>query len=189
MTIRTDTVSAQYLAYAQVEPPLAWGNTRPPGCPASGRLWLKAAFYGSDLDALRPGMKGSFVPAGTDRSVPVRLCATFGLLRADGGESAALLAVPAEPGWRNGMFGTVTLRGPARTLPEVPTRALILDQGRWWVLVRTPSGDEAREVRPGPARGWDTFIESGLAGGETVVVADAYLEYHRNVAKAYQPPD
>ncbi|MDE2489290.1 MAG: hypothetical protein KGM24_00475 [Elusimicrobia bacterium] len=189
VTVRASTVSARYLAYAQVEPPLAWGNSRPAGCPASGGLWLKAAFYGTDLDGVRPGLKGVFVPAGSGRPVPVRVCAKFGLLRADGGESAALLPVSARPGWRNGLFGTVTLDGPVVALPAVPTRALILDRGRWWVVVRTSSGDEPRQVRPGPARGWETFIESGLSGGERVVVAGAYLEYHRGVSKAYQPPD
>ncbi len=189
MTVRTSTVSAHYQAYAQVEPPLAWGNARPRGCAASEGLWLKAAFYGADLKELRPGLKGNFAPAGSGRSVPVKVCAKFSLLRADGGESVAMIAAPAKPDWQNGMFGTVTLSGPPRDLPKVPTRALVLDRGRWWVLVRTASGDVPQEVRPGPARGWDTFIESGLEPGTRVVVANAYLEYHRRVAQAYQPPD
>ncbi len=189
VTVQASTVSARYQAYAQVETLLAWGNARPQSCPASDQLWLKAAFYGADLNAVRAGMKGAFVPAGSNRSLPVKVCAKFGLLRADGGESVALLAASARPDWQNGMFGTVTLDGPTQSLIKVPTRALVLDQGRWWVVVRTSSGEEPREVQPGPTRGWDTFIENGLSPGVQVVVANAYLEYHRNVAQAYQPPD
>jgi len=42
---------------------------------------------------------------------------------------------------------------------------------------------------PGPARGWQTFIERGLEPGAQVVVENAYLEFHRGISKNYQPPD
>ncbi|MDE2292677.1 MAG: hypothetical protein KGL53_11400 [Elusimicrobia bacterium] len=187
--MRASTASARYLGYAQVEPPLAWGGSRPAGCPDSGRLWLKAAFYGADIAGVRAGMAGLFTPAGASKSVPVRVCAVFGLLRSDGGESVALAARSARPGWVNGLFGTVALDGPVRTLVSVPTRALILDRGRWWVVVRGAAGEAPREVAPGPTRGWDTYLESGLEPGERVVVANAYLEYNKNVAASYTPPD
>lgn len=189
VTVRASTVSARYQAYAQVEPPVAWGNARPAGCPDSGRLWLKGAYYGADVSAVRAGMTGIFTPAGSSRAVPIKVCAKFGLLRADGGESVAMLSTSARSDLVNGMFGTVTLTGPIQTLVAVPTRALILDQGRWWVVTRTPAGDIPQEVELGPARGWQTFIESGLKTGAQVVVANAYLEYHRNVAQSYQAPD
>lgn len=189
VTVNASTVSARYQAYAQVEPSVAWGNARPAGCPAAEQLWLKAAYYGADVTAVRAGMSGLFVPAGSSRPVPVKVCAKFGLLRADGGESVAMLATSTRPDWVNGMFGTVTLNGPVQTLVAVPTRALILDRGRWWVLTRTPAGDVPQEVEPGPTRGWQTFIERGLKPGTRIVVANAYLQYHRNVAQSYQAPD
>ncbi|NNN04557.1 MAG: hypothetical protein HKL90_01515 [Elusimicrobia bacterium] len=189
VTVIASTVSTRYPVYAQVEPPVAWGNARPSSCPASDRLWLKAAFYGADVNAIRAGMSGTFVPASSGRTVPVKVCAKFGLLRADGGESVALLAASPRPDWANGMFGTVTLIGPVETLVSVPTRALILDGGRWWVLARTPAGDVPQEVELGPTRGWQTFIERGLKPGTRIVVADAYLRFHRNVAQSYQAPN
>ena len=83
----------------------------------------------------------------------------------------------------------MTLDGPTRSLVSVPTRALILDQGRWWVLLHAQRADRARAVVPGATRGWQTFIERGLVPGQQVVVRDAYLEYHRGIAGRYQPPD
>ena len=76
-----------------------------------------------------------------------------------------------------------------RSLVAVPTRALILDQGQWWVLVHTANGNQPRLVTPGPARGWQTFIERGLEPGAEVVVENAYLEFHSGISKNYQPPD
>jgi len=192
ITTRLSTVSVSIPAYAEVEPPLAWGRRPPQNCPVSG-LWLEAAYYGADIGMIHAGMRGSFRPAGAAalrRDVPVKVCAVFSLLRSDGGESFALAATASRPGWMNGMFGTVTLKSPRQSLVAVPTRALIIDRGRWWVLVRTPAGqDVPREVVPGPARGWQTFIESGLKPGEQVVVVNAYLKFHRNVSRNYQPPD
>ena len=76
-----------------------------------------------------------------------------------------------------------------RSLVSVPTRALVLDQGQWWVLVHSSTGDHRQAVVPGPARGWRTFIERGLEPGVQVVVENAYLEFHLGISKNYQPPD
>jgi RND family efflux transporter MFP subunit len=153
------------------------------------QLWLDATYYGSDLSVIRAGMTGTFSPADGSESVPVRVCAVYGLLTAGGGESITL--VPANPGsrWIDGEFGKVTLNLPPRMLVAVPTRALILDQGKWWVLVRTADGDRAQAVVPGPSRGWETFVERGLDPGAQVVVENAYLLFHRNISQRYQPPD
>jgi hypothetical protein len=178
-------------AYAQVEPTLSWKLLPPEGCPAPSRglLWIKASYYGADISALRSGMTGLFYPDGGGKPVAVRVCSVFDLLDKDGGRSAALVAAEPSPGWFSGELGTVALDGPARKLVAVPTRALILDKGRWWVLVRTPGGDVPKAVVPGPARGWETYLESGLEPGDEVVVDDAYLEFHRDIAGSYQPPD
>lgn len=155
----------------------------------ANKLWLRASYYGADAAALRAGMKGRFLPAGGGNAIPVKVASVFGTLKPDGGESVGLLAGTPAPGWLNGEAGTVTLNGPVRLLVVVPTRALILDQGKWWVLVHTNQGDRRQAVRPGPVRGWMTFIESGLKAGEQVVVTNAYLEFHRGISKSYQPPD
>lgn len=156
---------------------------------AAHRLWVKAAYYGSDAAAIRAGMTGEFSPADGGEAIPVMVDTVFGALSPDGGESVGLAATTPSPGWYNGESGTVTLKGPTRSLVAVPTRALILDQGHWWVLVHTSQGDQRQVVVPGPTRGWRTFIERGLEPGAEVVVENAYLEFHRGISKSYQPPD
>ncbi len=164
---------------------------------AANRLWLAAVYYGSDAAAISVGMAGQFQPASGGVAVPVKVAAVSAALAPDGGESVGLVAMdnPSSAGhaapvpWSNGERGTVTIRGATRSLVAVPTRALVLDQARWWVLVRTPAGVQAQAVVPGPTRGWDTFIERGLSPGQRVIVQDAYLEYHRGIAQRYIPPD
>lgn len=153
------------------------------------KLWLKAACYRADAAAIQAGMTGQFSPADGGPAIPVKVSTVFGSLNPDGGESVGLVAATPAPDWLNGESGTVTLNGTARSLVAVPTRALILDQGQWWVLVHTANGNQPQVVTPGPARGWRTFIERGLAPGAEVVVENTYLEFHRDVSSRYQPPD
>ena len=155
---------------------------------ANGRLWLTASYYGQDAAAIRVGMTGRFQPAAGGTSVPVKVAAVSASLASDGGESVGFRAASAAS-WRNGETGTVMVDGATRPVIAVPTRALILDRARWWVLVRTAQGDRRRQVVPGPTRGWQTFIERGLAPGERVVVQNAYLEFHRGISQRYTPPD
>jgi RND family efflux transporter MFP subunit len=156
---------------------------------AADKLWLKAAYYGTDAAAIQVGMSGQFFPADGGDPVPVKVCTVFGALTPDGGESVGLLATTPSPSWLNGESGSVTLDGTVRLLVAVPTRSLILDQGQWWVLVHSATGNRPQVVTPGPARGWQTFIERGLEPGAEVVVENAYLEFHSGISKNYQPPD
>jgi RND family efflux transporter MFP subunit len=155
----------------------------------AGELWLVASFYGSDRGRVRAGMRGSFTPAGAGPALRVRVVRRWRTLAPGGGERVALAAEGGAPGWLSGESGRVTLRQAARTLVAVPTRALILSRGRWWVMVRGAHGDVAREVRPGAAEGWDTLIQAGLKPGEVVAVSNAYLLFHRAIATRYQLPD
>ena len=158
------------------------------------RLWLQAEFYGADAGAVRVGMAGRFTPAGGQPAggqppVAVRVTTVAGALAPDGGETVELSPRGAPPPWLAGEFGSLTVHLPARTLLAIPTRALILDRARSWVLVRTRRGLRRQQVAPGPARGWQTYIEHGLRTGDQVVVTNAYLLFHQNIAAAYTPPD
>lgn len=156
---------------------------------AATGLWLKALYYGADLSAVHIGMTGSFSPSNNGPAIPVKVRAIFGSLTPDGGESIALAPASSKSRWMNGEFGTVTLNSPQRTLVAVPTQALILDQGKWWVMVHTAQGDHPQAVVPGPARGWQTFLTEGLHPGEQVVVENAYMLFHQGIAQSYQTPD
>lgn len=164
---------------------------------STNRLWLAAVYYGVDAAAIRVGMEGEFQPAAGGAPVPVKVAAVSAAVAPDGGRTIGLVAMdpnvvagraPAAP-WSSGDRGTLTLTGPTQQLVAVPTRALILDRARWWVLVRTPNGVERQAVVPGPTRGYDTFLEQGLSPGQQVVVENAYLEFHRGISQRYAPPD
>ena len=162
----------------------------------TSRPWLNATYYGADALAIRPGMRGRFQPTSGD-AIPVRVRTVSQALGPDGGEQVGLLPVLPRGNdagaladqWRSGQWGTVTLEGQSRPMVAVPTRALILDQAKWWVLVRTLKGDRRQEVVPGPTSGWMTFVSQGLKPGEQVVVQNAYLEFHRGISQRYTPPD
>lgn len=154
----------------------------------AGRLWLMASFYGADAVSIRLGMSGVFQPAAGGAPVPVRVAAVGATVGPDGGEQVGLVSRDTG-GWLNGEWGAVTIAGDTHPMIPVPTEALILDQARWWVLVHTPQGDRAQPVVPGPTRGWQTFIENGLAPGQQIVVRNAYLEYHRGISASYTPPE
>ena len=157
----------------------------------AGRLWVRAAVYGTDAQRLHVGMTGLFKPSGEGPAVAVRVAAISPALAADGGTRIGLLPTTPKPPawWINGQWGSLVLEGPVERMVLVPTKALILDRGRWWVLVHTPAGEQPRQVVPGPARGWWTAIASGLSAGQQVVVTDALLDYHRGIASHYTPPD
>jgi RND family efflux transporter MFP subunit len=163
----------------------------------TSRPWLIATFYGARALEIVPGMRGRFQPV-SGAAIRVRVKTVSQALGPGGGEQVGLLPVSQDPrgaaaapsaAWRSGQWGTVTLNGPTRPLVAVPTRALILDRARWWVLVRTPGGDRRQQVVPGPTRGWTTYIVKGLRPGERVVVENAFLEFHRGISKRYTPPD
>ncbi len=153
----------------------------------TARLWLAASYYGPDLSLIHVGMTGVFAPADGSAPVPVRVRAVSGAMAAGEGEAIGLMPMVPTSRWINGEYGSVTLDLPPQKLVAVPTRALVLDRGKWWVLVHSPEGDRPQEVVPGPTRGWNTFLESGVSAGTQIVVEDAYLLFHRGIAKRYTP--
>lgn len=163
----------------------------------TSRPWLTATYYGAAALSIHPGMSGHFRPT-SGGTIPVRVRTVAQALGPDGGEQVGLLPVASrgEPAgatlpdsWRSGQWGMVTLVGASRPMIAVPTRALVLDRARWWVLVRTRHGLRRREVIPGHTSGWMTYIVRGLEPGERVVIENAYLEFHRGIAQRYTPPD
>lgn len=153
------------------------------------RLWLRATYFNADLSSIHIGMSGQFQPADLTAPIPIKVSAVSGTLATTGGESIAMVSKSMHPRWLSGEFGEVTLDSRPRNVAVVPSRALILDQGKWWVIVHTSKGDNAQIVVPGPADGWDTVIESGLTPGTQVVVDNAYLLFHQGISQRYQNTD
>ena len=153
------------------------------------RLRLTAHYDGIYRSAIRPGMKGTFSPVDGSQSIPLRVLAVSTVLGSGGGETVTMVPKGRGSRWIDGEVGKVKWDLPKRMLVAVPTRALILDQGKWWVMVHTPQGDHPQVVVPGPSRGWQTFLKAGLSPGAQVEVENAYLLFHRNISRHYQPPD
>lgn len=156
------------------------------------RLWLRATYYGTDLSKIRAGTVGAFSSTEGSDPIAVKVVSVYAAIAAGGGESISLLPEKRSaplPALINGEAGTVTLKLPPRMLAAIPTRALILDRGSWWVMIHTPQGDRPQAVIPGPAEGWDTFIEQGVEPGAKIIVNNAYLLFHAGISQQYQPPD
>jgi RND family efflux transporter MFP subunit len=167
---------------------VAMGETLLTLLPAND-LWLRATVYGADANLVRAGMTGQFAPSDGGRVIPVKVRTVIGALQPNGGRTVNLVSDNPTIDWLDGETGTATLDGGTLNGVVVPTRALILDQAKWWVLVHTAKGDVPQEVTPGPSRGALTLIIHGLAPGRAVVVENAYLEFHRGISEHYQPPD
>ncbi|MDE2239893.1 MAG: efflux RND transporter periplasmic adaptor subunit [Rhodospirillales bacterium] len=151
--------------------------------PAAG-AWVKAVLYGSQAARLSPGMAARFIPADGAPAVSVMLRGVQGT-QPDGG----LVLAFSGPGLQPGEAGTLRLSLSPRPVLLVPSEALVLDDGRWWVMLHDAKGDHAVQVVPGEAEDAQTPILSGLAAGDKVVVQDAALLYHRGIAAQFQPPD
>ena len=151
--------------------------------PAAG-AWIKAVLYGQQATALSPGMAARFIPADDHPAASVTLRGVQGS-QADGGLVLAFSGAGLQPG----EAGTLSLSLPPRPVLMVPSEALVMDNGCWWVMLHTPKGDHAVQVVPGATDGAQTPILAGLAAGDQVIVQDAALLYHRGIAAQYQPPD
>ncbi len=151
--------------------------------PDSG-AWVRAVLYGPQATTLVPGTAARFIPADGQPAESVTLRGVLNK-QADGGLVLAFSGLALQ----QNEAGTLSLALPPRQVLLVPSEALVLDDGRWWVMLHGAKGDRAVQVVPGEAEGAQTPILSGLAAGDQVVVQDAALLYHRDIAALYQPPD
>lgn len=152
------------------------------------KLWVYGIFYGPAVRLLGRGMSGTFVPLDGGPAVPVKVAGLIPAVRPDGGTGADC-SIRGRSRLREGEAGTLTLRGRAKKVTVVPTSALVLQGGRWYVVLRAKDGDIHEPVEPGRRLGEWTVVRKGLRPGQHVVVKDAYLVFHKNVARAFTPPD
>ncbi len=153
-----------------------------------GTLWLRADAYGENAARIALGMRGTFHPAAGGAPVAVRVSRLIPGAGQDG-LGVGLLTSDVNPSWFSGASGSVELEGHAVVEPTVPDGCLVLDGGRWWVVEVVAGKLERRAVKPDFSHGGWTWIASGLKAGDHVVVADAYLVYHRELLKHYASED
>lgn len=156
---------------------------------ASSRgLHVVANFYGRDATVVTAGMKGEFLAEGTDAPLGVVVQRATWSVAAPGQLEVWLNALPGRT-LVAGTVGTVSLTTSGDKRLAIPSAALVLDGGQWWVLVHDKGGNHRRHVVPGPADGGWTSIVQGLSQDERVVVQDAYLLFHQDFATRYQQAD
>lgn len=165
--------------------------------PTQGLL-LRARFFSTQpaqihLSQIKPGTRGWFIPIDSTQKIAVSVESILPIDARDGALPIVLQPVKGQllstDNWQDGLAGTVELIGASQTVIPVPTRALVLAQGQWWVLVKTPSGWQRQAVHIGASHGDNTDVTSGLNAGAVVLVEQAYLEFHRDFASRYQQPD
>ncbi|HUX81481.1 MAG TPA: efflux RND transporter periplasmic adaptor subunit [Halothiobacillus sp.] len=178
------TVTAvQYANGSLVQPGTTIARLAP-----TNNLHLEARFFGAPIT---PGMRGMFHPLGTHKPIAVQVTQVLPIDPRDGSQPALLrpIAPTAPSDWVMGVAGRVVLSRPPQTRILVPTRALILDQGRWWVLLHTARGPQRQAVTIEHSQGDDTAVLSGLKAGDRVIVEQVYRLFHRDFAQRYQQPD
>lgn len=151
-----------------------------------GQLWLRAEVF--DATPITAASEGRFTPADGTVATTVRAVAELPA-RAANGARVIDLAPRDAAAWQVGEAGELILHGAPRTAVAVPASALVLDAGKWFVLTDTAGKLAAQRVTPGPARGVNVLVTTGLRAGVPVVVRQAYLLYHRQFAAQYTPPD
>ena len=151
-------------------------------------LYVVTNLYGGDAALVSVGQRGMFVSEWASSPVAVVVQRVTPSVSSTG-QMDVWLSYP--PGSRvvAGSVGSVSLTVSEDKRLAVPTSALVLDGGRWWVLLHDKVGNQRRSVIPGPANAGWTSIEKGLSPGERVVTQDAYLLFHQDFATHYQQAD
>lgn len=166
-------------------------------------LRLRARFYplpaAQQFGSIHPKMPGWFTPVGSTQKIAVEVDSVLPLDAQDGAvpvmlQLAKTPAAPTDAGtWGSNVAGTVELIGDAHKVTPIPTRALVLEHGQWWVLVRKAGQKEdhwqRQAVAIGESHGEMTDVTAGLSADEQVLVDQAYLEFHRHFGLRYQQPD
>lgn len=148
--------------------------------------WLRVEWFDAQTPA--PGAIARYVRGSGAPAVGVRFVAALPARAPNG--ARILNFVPAgSSNWQVGDTGELVWQGSPRNAVAVPAAALILDAGRWYVLVDRNGRLTAQAVTPGPARGPDVLITRGLRPGAPVVVRQAYLLFHHDFAAHYAPAD
>lgn len=149
-------------------------------------LWLRAEVFG-DV-SLPAATTARFVPADGGPAVQVHRVAELPARAPDGARVLDFAAAGAAP-WQAGETGELLWQASPRRAVVVPSQALVLNAGHWYVLVDVHGKVSAQAVTPGPARGTDVLITHGLRAGVPVVVRQAYALFHRDFSAQYAPPD
>ena len=151
-----------------------------------GSLWLRAEVFGDPPSPATASAR--FLPADGGPAAVVHQIAELPARAPDGARVFNFTAADSVH-WQAGETGDLIWQGSPQIAVAVPSEALILDAGRWYVLTEVHGKLAAQAVTPGPRRGTEVLITHGLRAGVPVVVRQAYLLFHRGFSARYAPPD
>ncbi len=152
-------------------------------------LWLRAETYGEQGFKLAPGDSGQFRAESSGRHVSVEVVSRYPDPSLPGRWWVDLKPARVPVNWFPGEFGELRLTIKSRQLPAVPTSALILDAGTWWVMQEIAGKATPVEVSlAATQQGW-SWIRKGLSPGDRVVIDGAYALYHKDFSSHYSNPD
>lgn len=152
-------------------------------------LLLSARVYGARAGRVKPGEGGRFQADGGSSALAVKVVSKAPAPDSPGVRVLYLAPTHPTPGWALGDAGTLTLSGPSRALPSIPDGALVMDQGQWWVMLKTAHGERPVVVTPVARDQGRAWIGRGLRAGQTVRLKGAYQAFHRDFARQYANPD
>ncbi len=141
-------------------------------------VWVDFAVYPQHVDRVRPGLPVRVTATGReDLSADARVSYVGPMLEQDTRVSSARVVLPNAGGrWPPGLFVTVRLElERVRAAVAVPDGAIV--RMREGAAVFRVHGDrfELTPVQPGRSDGRFTEIVSGLAAGDSVVTANAFV--------------
>lgn len=139
-------------------------------------VWVDLAVSPEDIASVREGAAVSIRAIGNDGETSARIIFVSPLLDRETRNARVIASLP-NPGhrWKPGTFVTAEIPlGDEASKVIVPRKALQTIKGAPTLFVRDADGFEARQVRTGREDDDDVEIVSGLAPGETYVVANTF---------------
>ncbi len=140
-------------------------------------LWVDAEIFERDIARVRLGQKASIrVPAYPDEVFEGTVSYVGDVVRPETKTIAVRTEVPnPDQRLKPGMFANVVFQTSERaSVLALPATAILDDDGRHLVFVRTPSGYEPRDVEVGESDNGRREVVRGLSPGDVVVVAGHY---------------
>lgn len=154
-----------------------------------GNLWLSTRAYGQTGQRLKIGQSAKFFPPSNDSPIALRLASKVPVTNS--ANAWQLYWLPSTPGtkWFSGEVGTLKLKINQQLFPAIPTQAMIMDQGKWWVMIKTKEGKQPVHVIPEASHNGWTWIKQGLIVGQEVILDGAYQAFHHDFSEKYANPD
>lgn len=153
-----------------------------------GQMEMRATMAESDLAGLRPGVRATVTPVGTDAKFDGQVWQVSPVIDPQTRQGVARIAVRYNPALRPGGFATAGIIGGASTVPLLPESAVQSDrQGNYVYIVDAQNRAERRPVKVGEVTDQGVSIVDGLNGTERVVVAaGAFLSPGQKVKPVLQ---